>query len=73
MDKLAILERIVAEKQARKVSWTDLAGKSRKLLIDLTTASLTLSVIRGINDQNRAKLLALPWPAMCNVALKVTL
>lgn len=71
MDKISILETIVAEKQAKKVSWND-GAKNRKLLIDLTSASVALKVINAVNDRNREKLLNMQWPHMLNTIWSVT-
>ena len=71
MNRVQILEKIVQESQAMKVNVID-TGKSRKVLVDASSANVALRVIKLVNDTNRAKLLAMPLPKMINVCWAVT-
>ena len=70
MDKLAILEQIVQERQAMKVTVND-NGKNRKVLIDTFSANIALKTIRAVNEANRKKLLAMPITKMIGVCVSV--
>ena len=70
MDKIAILREIVEQKQARKVVVKD-GQKSRKVLIDLFSASVALKVHSLVNEANRIKLEAMPLPKMIGICMSV--
>ena len=66
--KLETLQSIVDNHSAAKVKWHD-GTKSRTILIDVTSAAIALQIHNACNPENRAKLLAMPWPRMIDVAL----
>ncbi len=61
MTTIEKIEKIVEEKQCRKIDG---------MLVDLYTASTILSVRKGLNETNRARLESLDIDRMCSVALK---
>ena len=71
MTKLEVLERIVRDHQYEQIRWLDSKGKSRKLIIDTTTANAILTVYRALKPENQAKFLAFGWPKMADTAWKL--
>ena len=70
MNKVAILERIVNDRQATKIVVND-GGKNRKIIVDVLSANTALKVINLVNEANRAKLLAMPIHKMIGTCLSV--
>ena len=71
MTRIELLRQIVSECQAQKITMQDDHGKSRKIYVDMTTANVVVSVHDALNEQNRAKFIALPWAKMARVAWKL--
>ncbi len=64
------LMEIVAEHQARKVN-VAVNGKTTKVLVDATTASVVLSVIRRLGPAAQEKFLALPFQKAVETAWRL--
>lgn len=65
MNKLEILQRIVDNHQCEKVRIN-----GRKVLIDGTSAAITLKVYNSVNEANKAKMLAMELDKMILIAIK---
>lgn len=70
MTRIELLRAIVAQRQAAKISMV-IDGKSRKVLVDLFTASAMVKVYDALNEANRAKFIALDWPRFVSVTWKL--
>lgn len=67
LKKLQIIEKVVTEHQAVKISM--LLGTTRKKIwLDAQTANLLLKLFKAAPSENKEKLEALPWDRLCNLA-----
>lgn len=71
MTRIELLRQIVTESQAQKISIQDSDGKNHKVYVDMTTANLLVRIYDALNETNREKFIALPWPKMVKVAWKL--
>lgn len=69
LSKMEILRKIVAEKQAMKVTET-INGKNRKILVDGFSASAIVQVYDALNDENKIKFSNLNVSKMAAIAFK---
>jgi hypothetical protein len=65
MTRIEMLQEIVHDKQCKRIRID-----GRKVYVDLFTASACVAVYNALNETNRAKYLALPWPRFINVTWK---
>ena len=70
LSRLEALRQIVAESQAMKITM-DIGGKQKKVYVDMLTARMLLTVYDALNEENKAKFIALPWPRMVSVGWKL--
>ncbi len=70
MNNLEILQSIVDNGQAQKVT-VKIGEKSRKLLIDVFSASKALNTLKAVNEKNKVKLLSMPLLRMINICMSV--
>ncbi len=61
-DRMKAIWQVVANKQYAKLDGC---------MVDLFTASVVCQVYDALNDENKAKLAACPWPKMADIALKL--
>lgn len=67
MSKYAIIEQVVTECQATKISML-LGTKRRRVLLDVYSASRLLKMFDGAPIENREKLEALPWDRLVSIS-----
>lgn len=66
MTRIDMLRAIVRDCQAQRIRIN-----GRKVYVDLFTASAVVQIYDALNEANRAKFVALPWPQMIAVTWKL--
>lgn len=64
--RIEMLREILANKQAQKIRID-----GRKIHVDLFTASMVVQVHDGLNEENRAKFIGLPFLQMVDLGWKL--
>lgn len=80
-NRYCLLHRIQAECQARRVrddgeqlEWLDVGEEPRGgawCWVDMTSANIAVQVIEALKPENRKKILGLPIPSICQMAMRV--
>ena len=68
--KLDVIQRIVHDHQAEKVTYTTPTGKQQKLRIDALTASAILTIHNALTPPQRVHFLSYSWPRLVTLTWK---